>query len=163
MEQLKTNLGGTDIYSPLKEIYHFYEKSYINLPKNIFILTDGEVENKKEILNLIEKNNLNFTVYSIGIGKYFDEDLIKNIGIIGKGNYNFCKDLNNLNSIIEINICKAVYPYSKNLKITSSLDDKNELKNDLIKNFRRKKIVNLNFITKSIEEKINVNSIILLI
>ena len=89
VEKLTANLGGTDIYSPLKDIYEsnkIYDK--INLPRNIFLLTDGEIENKKDTLAIIEKNSDKYSIYSIGIGKYFDEDLIKNAGIIGKGNYN---------------------------------------------------------------------------
>ena len=42
IENLKANLGGTNIYSPLKDIYdsnEVYDK--INLPRNIFSLTDG--------------------------------------------------------------------------------------------------------------------------
>ena len=58
------------------------------------------VENKDNVLKLIEQNNSKYTIYSIGIGNDFDENLIKNADIIGKGNYNFCKDLDNLNSII---------------------------------------------------------------
>ena len=45
------------------------------MPKNIFLLTDGEIRDKKETLELIERNNSK--VYSIGIGDSFDENLIK--------------------------------------------------------------------------------------
>ena len=101
VESLVANLGGTNIYSPLNDIYNSY-KIYenIKLPRNIFLLTDGDIDNKKDTLAIIEKNSDNYSIYSIGIGKYFDKDLIKNAGIIGKGNYNFCKNLDNLNYII---------------------------------------------------------------
>ena len=105
---LKANLGGTDIYKPLKSVYdnnNIYDKT--NLPKNIFLLTDGEIENKSQTLALIEKNSSEYCIYSIGIGNSFDKDLIKNSGILGKGGYNFCPNLESLNSIIinEINKC----------------------------------------------------------
>jgi uncharacterized protein YegL len=108
LEKLDASLGGTELKAPLEDIYNSikdYEKT--NLPRNIFLLTDGEIWDKKIVLELIEKNSNKFTVYSIGIGNSFDEDLIKNAGVIGKGNYNFCKDLNNLNSIIASEINKA--------------------------------------------------------
>ena len=44
-------------------------------------------------MELIDKNSSKYSIYSIGIGNYFDEDLIKSAGIIGKGGYNFCKDI----------------------------------------------------------------------
>ena len=108
LETLKANKGGTDIYSPLKNIYDS-KNDYIkiNLPKNIFLLTDGKIGDNKSTLNIIEENSNDFFVYSIGIGKYFDEDLIKNAGTLGKGNYDFCYDIKDLNEIIvkEIKNC----------------------------------------------------------
>ena len=49
VRSLDADLGGTDIYSPLQSIYE-NEREYdkIKLPKNIFLLTDGEIEDKKK-------------------------------------------------------------------------------------------------------------------
>ena len=91
IKELKGDMGGTNIYSPLKYIYdsnNVYEKIF--LPRNIFLLTDGEIDDKEHTLYLIEKNSNEFSVYSFGIGNSFDKDLIKNAGIVGKGNYSFC-------------------------------------------------------------------------
>ena len=66
---LKADLGGTNIYSPLKYIYDSYKKhEEINLPRYIFLLTDGEINNKKEVLEIIEQNNSKYKIFSIGIG-----------------------------------------------------------------------------------------------
>ena len=51
IKKLSADLGGTNIYQPLKNIYennNIYNE--IKLPKNIFLLTDGEIEDKKETL-----------------------------------------------------------------------------------------------------------------
>ena len=50
IQNLKGNLGRTDIYTPLKYIFEFYETYDINLPKNLFLLTDGEIDDKKETI-----------------------------------------------------------------------------------------------------------------
>ena len=58
LEKLDADLGGTELEGPLKDIYNsseIYDK--INLPRNIFLLTDGEVWDKKIVLELIEKNS----------------------------------------------------------------------------------------------------------
>ena len=60
----------------------------INLRKNIILLTDGQIENEEETLNLIKENNSKFRIFSFGIGYDFDEDLIKKSGKYGKGGYN---------------------------------------------------------------------------
>ena len=131
----------------------------INLPRNIFLLTDGDIDNKNETLKLIERNNSKYTVYSIGIGDSFDEDLIKNAGILGKGNYNFCKDLNNLNSIISSEINKATITFVTNVKINTNLDDKNIINNNKEQNIFRDSIFNLYYIIneKNINDKIKLN------
>ena len=75
IEGIEADLGGTNIYEPLKDIYDsckVYDK--ILLPKNIFLLTDGEIDDKSDTLSIIEKNNKKFSIYSIGLGNDFDED-----------------------------------------------------------------------------------------
>ena len=163
--KLKADLCGTDIYSPLKDIYDSYELyDKIDLPKNIFLLTDGEILNKDKTLGLIEKNSSKFSVYSIGIGHGFDEDLIKNAGILGKGGYNFCYDLNELNKIIAKEINKAISPYISKLNIKTTLDTQNIIKNNnnIPNIIREDEIINLNYITnneKNEAVKININYI----
>ena len=120
IEKLEADLGGTDIYSPLQDIYNSHKKhEKIKMPRNIFLLTDGAIEDKNEALSIIEKNNDKYSIYSIGIGSGFDKDLIKNAGIIGKGNYNFCQNIDELNEIIASEVSNASSPYiSKfNLKL----------------------------------------------
>ena len=158
IENLYADLGGTNVAKPLKDIYSsnkIYDK--INLPKNIFLLTDGAAWDKNEALELIEKNSSKYTVYSIGIGEDFDDDLIKNAGILGKGNYNFCKNLNNLNSIIVSEINKATSPYISNIKYSSNLDKNIIIKNNTIPNIIRDNgIINLYYIMekKNYQDKI---------
>ena len=161
IEKIDAKLGGTNLYKPLKEIYNS-GKAYdgINLPKNIFILTDGEVENKREVLSLIQKNSNQYSIFSIGIGNSFDEDLIKNAGILGKGNYNFCKDLNNLNSIIAKEIDFSSFDFISNLEIKTNLNDLNLIKNNSVKKIiRQNGIVNLYYIieNKNDDEHIKMN------
>ena len=126
VQALKGNMGGTNIYDPLKYIYNS-GKDYdeILLPRNIFLLTDGEITNKKDTLNLIETNNNEYSVYSFGIGNSFDEDLIKNAGVIGKGSYSFCRDIKGLNQVIASTLNNICGSYTCDLKIDSSLDKLN--------------------------------------
>ena len=156
IQKLKADLGGTNIYDPLEDIFNSKDYDNINLPRNIFLLTDGAVENEKEVLDLIETNNSKFAIYSIGIGNYFDEHLIKNAGIIGKGNYNFCKELKKLNSIIVSEINKCCSPFVTDIKLNCNLDNKNTI-NNIIPNIKRNnEIINLYYIINdnNIENKI---------
>ena len=158
IKSLEADLGGTDIYTPLKSIYeNEQEYNNIKLPKNIFLLTDGEINNKEDTLEIIEEYSSKFSIYSIGIGDDFDQDLIKNAGIIGKGGYNFCQNLDNLNTIIVSEINKAINPYIQNLSIKTSLDDNNILKlYDIPEIIRSNQIINIGYITENKIGKINV-------
>ena len=70
---LQANMGGTNISSPLKDI--FESKVYDNIPlaKNIFLLTDGQVYNRELCINLISVNSDRFRIHAMGIGKDFDK------------------------------------------------------------------------------------------
>ena len=59
IKNLEANKGGTNIYDPLKSIFEnqIYEK--INIIKHIFVLTDGEIRDKEETLNLKEVIQIN--------------------------------------------------------------------------------------------------------
>ena len=158
---LSPNLGGTDIYSPLKNIYDSYKvHDEINLPRNIFLLTDGEIEDKKKTLDLIYKNSSKYFIYSIGIGNNFDEDLIKNAGTIGKGGYNFCKEIEEMNKVIIKELNKAISPFYSNISIKSSLDKENLVKNQSFPYIMRdNETLNLNYIisnNKENNDKINI-------
>ena len=159
VENLKGDMGGTDIYSSLKYIYNSkkdYEK--ILLPRNIFLLTDGEINDKKETLAIIEKNSNEFSVYSFGIGNDFDEDLIKNAGIVGKGNYSFCKDIKGLNQIIVSNLNDICTSFINNFDIKSNLDNINLYNTlNIDKVMKLNKIYRFGYITKEkiTQKKIN--------
>jgi hypothetical protein len=159
VKYLKGDMGGTDIYSPLKYIYSSsktYEK--VLLPRNIFLLTDGEIDDKKETLALIEKNSNEFAVYSFGIGNDFDKDLIKNAGIVGKGNYSFCKNIEGLNQIIVSNLNDICTSFINNFDINSNLDSINLYKTQNIDRvMKQNKIYRFGYITKEkiSQKKIN--------
>ena len=117
VKELKANLGGTDISSPLKEIFNSKDYDEINLARNLFILTDGEVNNREECLNLIATNSEKFKIHAIGIGSSFDKLLIQNAGLQGRGTYHFVQNVSDVNSIIIQALSKCLRNYSLNNKI----------------------------------------------
>jgi len=68
------------------------------------------------------------------------------MGVIGKGDYNFCKDLTRLNSIIakEINIANS--PWVSDFNIKCSLDKENIINSKRPELFEKKDIINTSFI-----------------
>ena len=125
ISNLNADLGGTDISSPLKEIFNSKDYDKMKLSRNLFILTDGEVDNSEECLELISNNSEKFKVHSIGIGNYFDKNLIEKAGIQGKGSYHFVKQIDQINSVIIQSLHKCLRPYLYDSKF-SLINEKNE-------------------------------------
>jgi uncharacterized protein with von Willebrand factor type A (vWA) domain len=90
VKKLKANLGGTELYKPLQNIFSNENSDNLNLCKNLFILTDGEVWDREKSLKIIKDNLDVFRVHSFGIGNSFDEKFIVESG--KNGSYNFIKD-----------------------------------------------------------------------
>ena len=118
IKNLKADLGGTDISSPLKEIFNSKDYDEIKLGRNLFILTDGKVRNREECLELISTNCEKFKVHAIGIGSSFDKKLIQNAGIQGKGSYHFVNNVSDVNSIIIQSLSKCLREYLLDVKIS---------------------------------------------
>ena len=145
----------TDIYYPLEDIYNSKDYDKIKLPKNIFLLTDGAVDKVDETLKIIEEHSNDFFIYAIGIGKYFDKDLIENAGKLGKGNYNFCSDIKFLNQIIVKEIKNTSKLILSDIEFTSNLDEKNlyKLDDNKISIQRENQIANIKYIIEDKKEE----------
>ena len=158
---LDADLGGTNISSPLREIYNsdnVYSK--INLSKNILILTDGEVDNRNECINLIATNSNKFRIHSIGIGSSFDKILIEKCGKLGKGTSSFVENVENINSVVIDTLNKGLRPYITDIKfefenykeeISSSIISCNPINNFVYQN----EIMNYSFILPGEKELSN--------
>jgi len=108
IKNLTAELGGTNIFTPLKYIFNNIQYNEINLGKNLFILTDGEVEKRDKCLGLISENFQNFKVHSIGIGDSFDKKFILNAGLKGKGSYHFVNNISDISSVIIHSLSKCL-------------------------------------------------------
>ena len=99
IKNLGANKGGTELFSPLNDIFNnnIYEK--YNMVKHIILLTDGEIERKEDTLNLIGSHSDKFFFHSIGIMDC-DKDLIERSALLGNGYSYFIDNLDNLNKVI---------------------------------------------------------------
>ncbi|CDW77144.1 von willebrand factor a domain-containing protein 5a-like [Stylonychia lemnae] len=87
VSNFKADMGGTEIAQPLQEIFSQIPDEI--LPRQIFLLTDGEVANTQEVIHLIKHYRSNSTVHTFGIGDGVSTELIKKCAIVGGGHYSF--------------------------------------------------------------------------
>ncbi|XP_078102752.1 von Willebrand factor A domain-containing protein 5A-like [Sander vitreus] len=87
VEQMGADLGGTEILMPLKHIYS--QPCISSQPRQLFIFTDGEVGNTKEVINLVKKNSGSHRCFSFGIGEGASSALINGLAKEGGGHAQF--------------------------------------------------------------------------
>ena len=160
---LEADMGGTNISGPLDCIYKDDNYSKINLSKNIFILTDGQVFDKEECFNLIAINSNKFRIHSLGIGNSFDRDLIEQSGKLGKGSSRFVENVENINSAVIDSLNKCLREYLTDLNFNFQ-NYQNNISNCLIKcipinNFTyQDEIMNFSFILDE-KNKIDIDNL----
>ncbi|XP_063434587.1 von Willebrand factor A domain-containing protein 5A-like isoform X2 [Mytilus trossulus] len=92
--KMDADMGGTEILKPLKKIYS--ETCKHGYPRQIFLLTDGEVGNTSEVISLVSSHKKNTRVFTFGIGDGVSTSLIKNVAKASRGKAVFIKDNDNM-------------------------------------------------------------------
>ena len=149
VKNLSANRGGTELYEPLNKIFNDKIYNEYEMKKNIILLTDGELFDKEEVINLIGANSNQFTFNSIGIGDC-DKDLIERTALMGNGYSYYISNLNELNSVVISLLEKS----QNSLLINCTINQKCSIEDD------NKKLINKNdyFTHGFILDDININN-----
>ena len=87
------------------------------LKKRIFLLTDGDVSNPQEVIELARSESETSRVFSFGLGSGCDQNLVKNSAIAGRGTYTIVKDNDpNLNGLVIKALSCAMEPSLKEVQ-----------------------------------------------
>ncbi|XP_073720714.1 von Willebrand factor A domain-containing protein 5A isoform X1 [Misgurnus anguillicaudatus] len=87
VNEMTANMGGTEILQPLKHIYS--QPCYPEHPRQLFVFTDGEVGNTKEVLDLVKLHVKSHRCFSFGIGEGASTALITGMAKEGSGHAQF--------------------------------------------------------------------------
>uniref|UniRef100_A0A8C7U731 von Willebrand factor A domain-containing protein 5A-like n=1 Tax=Oncorhynchus mykiss TaxID=8022 RepID=A0A8C7U731_ONCMY len=87
VKEMRADLGGTEILQPLKHIYS--QPCLPDQPRQLFLFTDGEVENTKEVLDLVKTNAGSHRCFSFGIGEGASTALISGLAKQARGHAQF--------------------------------------------------------------------------
>jgi hypothetical protein len=86
-ESMQANLGGTELYGPLDHIYK--QPLYGRGTRQIFVLTDGEVDNTDQVVGLAASNQAKNRVFTLGIGSGADAGLVEGLANTTGGRADF--------------------------------------------------------------------------
>ena len=89
----------------------------------MFLLTDGEVDNKDMVIAQARMHCETTRVHSFGIGNGCDTELIRKTAIAGRGSYSFAtEDITNISGQVIEALKKATQPSLKDCIFTWSGD-----------------------------------------
>ncbi|XP_033953721.1 von Willebrand factor A domain-containing protein 5A-like [Pseudochaenichthys georgianus] len=108
VEGMEDDLGGTEILEALK---HIYSQACIpNQPRQLFVFTDGEVGNTKEVINLVKKNSGSHRCFSFGIGEGASSALINGLAKEGGGYAQFITGIDRMQPKVMQSLRFALQP-----------------------------------------------------
>jgi hypothetical protein len=114
-DRLVANLGGTEILPPLLDI--FKERPKEGIPRQVFLMTDGEVQNTKECIDCVRKNAETTRVFTFGIGDEASEELVRGMAEAGEGKAEFIRTGDNFEEKVMRQLQRALKPAFTDLSL----------------------------------------------
>jgi hypothetical protein len=85
VSRLNADLGGTELFRPLKELFGLTRPAVTVRRRTVIVLTDGAVANTEQVISLCGSNVEVFRVFTMGIGSECSKSLVSGIADAGKG------------------------------------------------------------------------------
>ncbi|XP_014880799.1 von Willebrand factor A domain-containing protein 5A-like isoform X2 [Poecilia latipinna] len=119
VEKMGDDLGGTEILQPLR---HIYSQACIpKHPRQLFVFTDGEVGNTKEVTDLVKKNAGSHRCFSFGIGEGASSALINGMAKEGGGHAQFITGADRMQPKVMQSLRFALQPAVEDISISWDL------------------------------------------
>ncbi|KAM6931670.1 von Willebrand factor A domain-containing protein 5A-like isoform 1-T1 [Lycodopsis pacificus] len=119
VDEMEADLGGTEILEPFKHIYS--QPCIPNQPRQLFVFTDGEVGNTKEVINLVKQNSGSHRCFSFGIGEGASSALINGLAKEGGGHAQFITGTDRMQPKVMQSLRFALQPAVVDISVTWDL------------------------------------------
>eukprot|EP01124_Arcella_intermedia_P027044 TRINITY_DN5211_c0_g1_i2.p1 TRINITY_DN5211_c0_g1~~TRINITY_DN5211_c0_g1_i2.p1 ORF type:complete len:873 (+),score=253.22 TRINITY_DN5211_c0_g1_i2:41-2659(+) len=124
VSRMEANMGGTNILDPLKGILSEFKKrkqndpvQYLQYPKQIFCLTDGEVTNTAEVLKFVKNNIGDARIFTFGIGADASKALVGGIAKFGRGMDEYVVTGERIETKVMKQLKRALMPILKDIRV----------------------------------------------
>ncbi|EFA84707.1 type A von Willebrand factor domain-containing protein [Heterostelium album PN500] len=115
IKSIDADLGGTELLPPIQAIISQPVDS--QYPRQVFILTDGEVSQRDELVDYVAKEAGTTRIFTLGIGSGVDKLLVEGLSKACRGYFEFIDD----NSMMETQVMKlmsiAMEPIIANIQV----------------------------------------------
>lgn len=107
-DQMDADLGGTDLISPLAEIYS--QKPRPGFVRQIFVITDGIVEDESGCLTLVTTNRESSRLFAVGIGQDVARKFIEELAKCSTGTPCFVLDSGDVSAAVLTQLSEGLKP-----------------------------------------------------
>uniref|UniRef100_A0A671W7F1 VIT domain-containing protein n=1 Tax=Sparus aurata TaxID=8175 RepID=A0A671W7F1_SPAAU len=119
VKRMGADLEKTEILKPLQHIYS--QPCIPNQPRQVFVFTDGEVGNTKEIIGLVKKYSGSHRCFSFGIGEGASSALINGLAKEGGGHAQFITGADRMQPKVMQSLRFALQPAVVDISVTWDL------------------------------------------
>ncbi|KAG7324289.1 hypothetical protein KOW79_012305 [Hemibagrus wyckioides] len=108
VKEMQADMGGTEILPALEHIYK--QPCVLNHPRQLFIFTDGEVGNTKDVLHCVRSNADFHRCFSFGIGEGASSALITGLAENSSGHAQFITGTDRMQTKVMQSLRYALQP-----------------------------------------------------
>ncbi|XP_009296020.1 von Willebrand factor A domain-containing protein 5A [Danio rerio] len=113
--EMRADMCGTEILQPLAHIYS--QPCIPEHPRQLFVFTDGEVGNTKEVLDLVKSHARSHRCFSFGIGEGSSTALITGLAREGSGHAQFITGRERMQPKAMESLRFALHPAVSNISV----------------------------------------------
>ncbi|KAM5191383.1 von Willebrand factor A domain-containing protein 5A-like [Mantella aurantiaca] len=124
VNEMDASFGGTEILEPLKKIYQTAGRA--EHPRQLFVFTDGEVGNTKQVIDEVQKNAQKHRCFTFGIGEGASTSLIKGMARAGSGTFEFITGKDRMQPKVLRVLRWSLQPPVKDISLTWTLPSRVE-------------------------------------
>ncbi|CAF2911440.1 unnamed protein product [Rotaria sp. Silwood2] len=119
ISQIRADLGGTEILAALQWLER--HPPQFNRARQVFLLTDGEVSNVSEVLELCRSMASSTRIFSFGLGVSPNRSLVKGLARTTNGRFIFIPPNTHIDVYIQEQLQKAIQRCITNIRIQWNL------------------------------------------
>lgn len=121
VREVRADLGGTEILTPLRAVLE--REPPAGLSRQLFVLTDGQVTNTDDVIQLIRRHSVQTRVFTFGIGAGASHHLVRGMARAGGGAAEFIYPGERIESKVLRQLGKAMAPALSNVEVDWGLLD----------------------------------------
>ncbi|XP_038076087.1 von Willebrand factor A domain-containing protein 5B1-like [Patiria miniata] len=113
--KMRADMGGTSLLAPLLWIYQ--QPVTRGWPRQLFVLTDGGVNNTGDILDLVRSHSRHTRVHTFGVGENVSKRLVKGMARAGRGRAEFIAIKDRMQSKVLSTLKHALQPCISDIRL----------------------------------------------